>query len=124
MLKKEKAEKKKEKRRHRRVVVTVVAEIDTVPPGKTFQGYVTNLSCGGLGLFSQSSFGENSKVVVRLTFFGSKGIIESKPIQGVVTRSQTVGSVHSVGIRFIDLDQEDNKHLLAFLESAQKSLAQ
>lgn len=122
MAKPNKDRKANERRRDRRVVVTAVAEIEAIPPGNTAQGYITNLSRGGLGLFSQSSFLDGTDVLIRLTFFGSQGITESNPIRGIVTRCQPVGSVFSIGIQFVDLKKEANRNLLEQLDLAERSL--
>ncbi len=112
-----------ERRSSRRVIITAIAEIDSVPPRRTSQGYVTNISRGGLGVFAQTSFQKASEVTVRLTFFGSKGISETPPIRGVVTRDQSVGKVYSLGIKFLDLEKDADERLLSYLDQAERSLS-
>ena len=112
----------KERRKGKRIVITCVAEVTSISSHQFIEGYVTNISRGGLGLMARNNLEKEEDVMIKLSFFALDGVEEVENLRGKVKRVQSIAEVYSIGIRFNSSVQKDPSKILTYIDAAEKSL--
>ena len=109
----------RERRKAKRVIITAVAEVSDLKTLSVQEGYVSNISSTGVGVFLKNSMTPGSRVEIKLSFYTTEGINDAKQIQGIVKRVEMLSNVYSTGIEFDRLDPKKDSELLSYLSVQQ-----
>ncbi len=105
----------KDRRKSKRVVITAVAEVTDLNDHETLEGYVANISTGGIGVFLLKPLKAGSQVEVKMSFYTNEGISDVQHVQGVVRRVEMFNNVYNTGIEFEGLDPKKDAELFSYL---------
>lgn len=104
-----------EKRKYTRVHVITTVIVESESGAKKYDGVITNLSVGGVGIISPTPLDVGTDVKVS---FKLSNKLEIKDLRGFVTRSEQLGDKYFtfVGVNFLNVDSEKrvliNKYVL------------
>lgn len=104
-----------DRRESKRVVITAVAEVTDLNDHMTLEGYVANISTGGIGVFLLKPLKAGCQVEVKMSFYTNDGISDIQQIQGVVRRVEMFNNVYNTGIEFEGLDPKKDAELFSYL---------
>lgn len=108
---------KDDRRKSKRVLITATAEVSDLSGNMAQEGYVMNISSGGVGLFLKSPIQVGSPVEVKLSFYATTGIRDVRQIRGYVKRVELFSNVYNTGIEFEPLDPGKDQDLISYLSA-------
>lgn len=105
-----------ERRAHLRRALTGWVEIWGQGADDTFNGYVSNISIGGVAVYTKEIFPVGTSILMTIHFFGKQRLESVRALRGEVVSSLKLDKNFQVGIRFLEpLSKENGSALFAYL---------
>ncbi len=119
MLKKE-----QEKRHYPRYGIASIANISFPGSDETIEAFISSISQGGVGIYSQQKIEIGTDIDVRISFLQTNGNEEmTEIIPGRVVWVKNIHQNFVIGISFATLDSVRHSKLLDYIEAASQGMA-
>lgn len=119
MLKKE-----QEKRKYQRYGIASIAIIYILSTGESIEAFISSISQGGIGIYSQHIIDIGLDIDVQISFLQTNGNEEiTETIPGQVVWVKNLQKNFVIGITFTTLDSVRHANLLNYIEAASQGMA-
>ena len=104
------------RRKSRRAIFVVLADIRPNPMAPPIESHVINLSYGGAAFLTKEPLKGRLEITLYLLDKKSKRV--SEVIWGRISWNKKLGSLYSIGVEFIGLNEKDHRAIIYNIDEA------
>ena len=108
------------KRKYARASMSASVEL-TLEGHYRLEGYVVNVSFGGMGLYTQKIILVGTEIQIKISFVDGTGIELFEVLSGTVMWNRPVGQWYGMGIQFKCVDPVKHLMLIGYLAMAERT---
>jgi hypothetical protein len=106
----------KDRRQHKREKISPHLKLLIQDTGESFGAFITNLSKGGLEVYTDHAIPENARVQLSISFTPEAGHGGEEVVEGEVRWVKTIGVRYLVGVSFSPIQPEKHPMLWDILQ--------